>query len=71
MNTAFFNDDLEEKVYMKQPEEFSSGDGEYLVRKLTKSIYRLEQVSCQWYLKFYDVISPFGFVENIIDQCIC
>jgi hypothetical protein len=24
----------------------------------------------QWYLKFHNVISSFGFVENIMDQCI-
>jgi len=36
---------------------------------LKKSIYGLKQASRQWYLKFHDVISSFGFVENIMDQC--
>ena len=44
---AFFNGDLKEKVYMKQAEGFSSGDGEHLVCKLKKSIYRLKQASYQ------------------------
>ena len=35
-----------------------------------KSIYGLKQASRQWYLKFHDVISSFGFVENLMDQCI-
>ena len=35
---AFLNGDLEEKVYMKQPEGFSSREGEHLVCKLKKSI---------------------------------
>ncbi|RVW83738.1 Retrovirus-related Pol polyprotein from transposon TNT 1-94 [Vitis vinifera] len=67
---AFLNGNLEEKVYMKQPEGFSSSGGEHLVCKLKKSIYGLKQASRQWYLKFHDVISSYGFVENIMDQCI-
>jgi hypothetical protein len=67
---AFLNGDLEEEVYMKQPEGFPSSDGEQLVCKLKKSLYGLKQASHQWYLKFHNVISSFGFVENIMDQCI-
>ena len=70
VKTAFLNGDLEEEVYMKQPEGFSSSDGEHLVCKLKKSIYGLKQASRQWYLKFHEVICSFGFEENIMDQCI-
>ena len=70
VNTTFLNGDLEEEVYMKQPEGFPSSDGEHLVCKLKKSLYGLKQASRQWYLKFHNVISSFGFVENIMDQCI-
>jgi hypothetical protein len=69
VKTAFLNGDLEEEVYMKQPEGFPSSDGEQLVCKLKKSMYGLKQASRQWYLKFHNVISSFGFVENIMDQC--
>ncbi|WJX19405.1 hypothetical protein P8452_09107 [Trifolium repens] len=70
VKTAFLNGDLEEVVYMKQPEGFSTNDGEHLVCKLKKSIYGLKQASRQWYLKFHGIISSFGFVENPMDQCI-
>lgn len=70
VKTTFLNGDLEEEVYMKQPEEFSSSDGEHLVCKLKKSLYGLKQASRQWYLKFHNVIFSFGFVENIMDECI-
>ena len=70
VKTAFLNGDLEEEVYMKQPEGFSSSEGQDLVCKLKKSIYGLKQASRQWYLKFHDVISSFGFEENVMDQCI-
>ena len=52
---------LEEKVYMKQPKGFSSSVGDHLVCKLNKTIYGLKQASRQWYLKFHKVITSFGF----------
>ena len=70
VKTTFLNGNLEEEVYMKQPEAFSSSEGEHLVCKLKKSIYRLKQASRQWYLKFHEVITSFSFEENIMDQCI-
>jgi transposase InsO family protein len=42
VKTAFLNGDLEEEVYMKQPEGFPSSDGEQLVCKLKKSIIRFK-----------------------------
>ena len=50
--TTFLNGDLEEEVYMKQPERFSSNKSEHLMCKLNKSIYGLKQESRQWYLTF-------------------
>ncbi|RDX74089.1 hypothetical protein CR513_46198, partial [Mucuna pruriens] len=55
---------------MDQPEGFVSTGKESLVCKLKKSIYGLKQDSRQWYLKFNDTITSYGFVENIIDRCI-
>ena len=55
---------------MKQPKGFPSSDGEQLVCKLKKSIYGLKQASRQWYLKFHNIVFSFGFVENVMDQCI-
>ena len=41
VKTVFLNGNLEEEVYMKQPEGFSSSEGEHLVCKLNKSTYGL------------------------------
>ena len=70
VKTAFLNGDLNEEVYMMQPEGFVANDSGKLVCRLKKSIYGLKQASRQWYLKFHSVVASYGFVENKIDQCI-
>jgi len=70
VKTAFLNGDIEETIYMVQPENFESHDSKHLVCRLKKSLYGLKQTSRQWYWKFDDIVSSFGFKENIVDQCI-
>ena len=67
---AFLNGSLEKDVYMDQPKGFSIKGKEQLACKLKKSIYGLKQASRQWYLKFNNTITSFGFKENTVDQCI-
>ena len=42
VKTTFLNGDLEEEVYMKQPERFITNGNDYIVCKLKKSIYGLK-----------------------------
>jgi len=70
VKTAFLNGDLFEEVYMVQPDGFAKKGKEHLVCRLKKSIYGLRQASRQWYLKFDQVVTSFGFKENASDQCI-
>ena len=67
VKTAFSNGNLDEEVLMDQPEGFVVKGKEHMVCKVKKSIYRLKQASQQWYLKFNDTITSFGFMENIVD----
>ncbi|CAL9135764.1 unnamed protein product, partial [Musa textilis] len=70
VKTAFLNGDLDEEIYMEQPEGFIEKGKESWACKLKKSIYGLKQASRQWYIKFHDTITSFGFKENVVDQCI-
>ncbi|KAK7276201.1 hypothetical protein RIF29_17337 [Crotalaria pallida] len=70
VKTAFLNGDIDETIYMVQPENFVIGDAKKMVCKLKKSIYGLKQASRQWYHKFHDVVTSFGFEANLVDDCI-
>jgi Reverse transcriptase (RNA-dependent DNA polymerase) len=47
VKTAFFNDDIDECIYILQPPNYKSDDSKQMVCKLKKSIYRLKQASRQ------------------------
>ena len=42
VKTAFLNGNLEEEIYMKQPEGFIAKNQEHMVCKLKRSIYGLK-----------------------------
>ena len=70
VKTAFLNDDIDETIYMVQPENFVSGDTKRMVCKLKKSFYGLKQASHQCYYKFHQVFISSGFEMNMVDDCI-
>ena len=60
---AFLNGDLEEDVYMEQPEGFRIPGGRRLVLHLGKSIYGLKQAGRQWNKKMHAALLEMGFVR--------
>ena len=61
VKTAFLNIDLDEEVYMEQPEGFVLPRNEKKVCKLVKSLYGLKQAPKQWHEKFDSVILSDGY----------
>ncbi|PHU14405.1 Calcineurin B-like protein 4 [Capsicum chinense] len=49
IKTAFLNGDLEEEIYIEQPEDFVVPGNQKKVCKLIKSLYGLKQAPKQWY----------------------
>ena len=70
VKTAFLNGNLDEEIYMEQPEGFVLPRNENKVCKLVKSVYGLKQAPKQWHEKFDSVILEFGFEHNSADKCI-
>ncbi|KAJ9535448.1 hypothetical protein OSB04_un001427, partial [Centaurea solstitialis] len=70
VKTAFLNGNIDETIYMTQPENFALGDSKSMVCRLKKSIYGLKQASRQWYLKFHQVITSFGYEVNLVEDCV-
>ena len=70
VKTAFLNGDLNEEVYMDQPEGFVLPGNEKKVCKLTRSLYGLKQAPKQWHQKFESAILSNGFKYNNADKCI-
>ncbi|GKA35086.1 zinc finger, CCHC-type containing protein [Tanacetum coccineum] len=66
---AFLNGDLDEEVYMNQPQGFIMPGNENKVCKLIKSLYGLKQAPKQWHQKFDEVVLSNGYLLNQADKC--
>ena len=56
VKTAFLHGDLEEEIYMEQPEGFKVDGKENFICILKKSLYGLKQAPRKWYKKFESVM---------------
>ena len=69
VKTAFLHGDLEENLYMIQPEGFTVQGQENLVCKLKKSLYGLKQAPRQWHKKFDSFMHRIGFKRCEANHC--
>jgi hypothetical protein len=70
VKTTFLHGDLEEEIYMMQPEVFIVKGKKELVYKLKKSLYGMKQSPRMWYQKFDTYILGLGFVRSRADHCV-
>ncbi|KAJ0726248.1 putative RNA-directed DNA polymerase [Helianthus annuus] len=69
VKTAFLHGDLNEDIYMAQPEGFKVVGKENWVCKLKKSLYGLKQAPRQWYMKFDNFMERSGYKRCQMDHC--
>lgn len=69
VKTAYLNGELDEVIYMRQPEGFHSGT-ERSVCRLKRNLYGLKQSARIWNKKVDSVFKAMGFVQSIADPCL-
>ena len=70
VKTTFLNGELDEEVYMDQPEGFMVKGQEHKVCKLVKSLCGLKQAPKHWHKKFDHTMMSHGFKINECDKCV-
>jgi hypothetical protein len=65
---AFLNGDLNEEVYMEQPEGFELSDKPDLVCKIKKDLYGLKQAPHAWYHRLDTYLKDKGFKRGTVDN---
>lgn len=68
VSTAFLYVDLQEGIYMQQPEGYS--DGTAKVCKLKRSLYGLKQAPRCWNTRFGNFLKKLGFKQSNADPCL-
>ena len=70
VKTTFLHGDLEEDIYMQQPQGYEVKGKENLVWRLKKSMYGLKQAPQQRYLKFDKFMTEQGYDRCHFDHCV-
>ena len=70
VKTAFLHGDLEETIYMAQPEGYYVEGKEDHVCRLKKSLYGLKQSPRQWYKRFDSFMIQSGYHRSSYDSCV-
>ena len=70
VKTAFLYGDLDEELYLQQPEGFIQKGKEKYVCRLLRPLYGLKQAPRKWNEKFDHFLTLFGLVRSAADPCI-
>lgn len=67
VKTAFLNGQIEEEVYIEQPEGFETFDHESYVCQLKRDLQRLKQAPHAWHTKIDNYFTGLGFTKSETD----
>jgi hypothetical protein len=70
IKTSILHGELDEEIYMQQPDGFVIQGQRELVCKLLKSLYELKQAPKQWYEKFERTLISADSVVHEADKCV-
>jgi hypothetical protein len=70
VKTTFLHGDLDEEIYMYQPEGYKVEGKESQICRLRKSLYGLKQSPRQWYKRFDSFMIKQGFSRSSYDSCV-
>ncbi|GJT21795.1 zinc finger, CCHC-type containing protein [Tanacetum coccineum] len=70
VKTTFLNSELDEEVYMNQPQGFNMPGNKDNVCKLITSSHGLKKAPKQWHQKFDKVLLSNGYLLNQADKCV-
>jgi len=65
IKSAYLHGELEEEIYMVQPEGFIIPGKENKVWRMLKALYSLKQGGCQWYIRLRHSMKNWGFSEYL------
>ncbi|MBE2321316.1 hypothetical protein DVA67_035700, partial [Solirubrobacter sp. CPCC 204708] len=70
VKTAFLHGDLDEEIYMSQPDGFKAAGKENWACRLRKSLYGLKQSPRQWYKRFDRFMLEQQYTRSQFDHCV-
>lgn len=70
VKTAFLNGELEEEIYMRQPQGYVHKEKPNWVLRLTKSLYGLKQAPHAWNKRFDEIMNSLDMIRSACDPCL-
>jgi hypothetical protein len=69
VKTAFLNGELEEEIYMQQPQGYEQG-GPEMVCRLKRTLYGLRQAPRAWHMRLKEELGNFEFAASMADAAL-
>jgi hypothetical protein len=67
VNTTFLNGEMEEEVYIEQPQGFEVLSKDTHICRLNKALYGLKQAPRAWYARINNYLMRLGFSKSHAD----